>query len=97
MERARKDEMRTYRVRPAAWEFSVSSHRVSEAERQIIARIAKTFGTTASLGAIRALPSSIKREIKIWLGELILHEGVEGGDLNVNGRALDDFIDRIGF
>lgn len=67
-------------------------------QERILKRCAERFGTSATLAALRGLPPDRKRDIKVWLGSLIIDEGLtDDGELSANGLAIDDLIDQIGY
>lgn len=75
----------------------MSTNRLSPVQRQTLIRIADRFGISANLAEIRELPSSVKRDIKIWLGTLLVREGVEDDEISKRGIEIDDLIDLIGY
>lgn len=70
---------------------------MSPVQRQVLIRIANRFGTSASVEAIQQLPSSVKRDIKTWLGKLIVDEGMDGDEISKRGVEIDDLIDLVGY
>lgn len=75
----------------------MNTSRLTSVQRQTLMRIADRFGTSANLAEIRKLPGSVKRDIKIWLGALVIQEGVADDEISKRGVEIDDLIDLIGY
>jgi hypothetical protein len=75
----------------------MNAPRLSALQRQVLIRSANRLGVPAELRAIQALPASAKRDLKIWLGGLILSEGMDGDEISARGKEIDDFIDLVGY
>jgi hypothetical protein len=63
----------------------------------ILELIATRFGVAPSIRDLQSLDSDRKRSVKIYLGEMIITDGVTDGEINACGREIEGIIDQIGF
>ena len=70
--------------------------RLSSKKQQLLWDIATKFKIPADVGYIRVLPAERKEEIREYLGDRIVREGIGAdGEITAWGAELDDLISEV--